>query len=97
MKLVILTVISILLFSQAFAANTCLQPKEQNKNIAYSDSQIKKDTKDSCVQDIAFTLLTKREAVERKGCCSHHGGVCGCSSDGRAVCCDGAPSPSCGC
>ncbi|MBP3820210.1 hypothetical protein J6G99_01030 [bacterium] len=33
---------------------------------------------------------------ERSGCCSHHGGVCGCSY-GRAKCCDGSLSPSCGC
>jgi len=25
---------------------------------------------------------------ERRGCCSHHGGVCGCEK-GRALCCDG--------
>jgi len=31
-----------------------------------------------------------------RGCCSHHQGVCGCSG-GRAVCCDGQFSPSCGC
>ncbi len=35
-------------------------------------------------------------SVERRGCCSHHGGVCGCEK-GRAVCCDGQLSPSCGC
>jgi hypothetical protein len=34
--------------------------------------------------------------LNRRGCCSHHGGVCGCSG-GRAVCCDGSFSPSCGC
>ena len=33
---------------------------------------------------------------ERRGCCSHHGGVCGCQG-GRALCCDGTLSPSCGC
>jgi hypothetical protein len=33
---------------------------------------------------------------QRRGCCSHHGGVCGCRS-GRALCCDGQLSPSCGC
>ena len=33
----------------------------------------------------------------RSGCCSWHGGVCGCSSSGRAACCDGSLSPSCGC
>ena len=32
----------------------------------------------------------------RRGCCSHHKGVCGCES-GRAKCCDGTLSPSCGC
>ena len=35
-------------------------------------------------------------SVERRGCCSHHGGVCGCKN-GRALCCDGGLSPSCGC
>jgi hypothetical protein len=35
--------------------------------------------------------------MSRRGCCSHHGGVCGCSSTGRAECCDGTLSPSCGC
>lgn len=33
---------------------------------------------------------------ERRGCCSHHGGVCGCEK-GRTVCCDGNFSPTCGC
>lgn len=32
----------------------------------------------------------------RRGCCSWHGGVCGCRG-GRAVCCDNTLSPSCGC
>jgi hypothetical protein len=32
------------------------------------------------------------------GCCSHHGGVCGCdSSVGKQSCCDGTLSPSCTC
>lgn len=35
-------------------------------------------------------------ADENKGCCSHHGGVCGCSG-GRAVCCDQTISRTCGC
>jgi len=33
---------------------------------------------------------------EHRGCCSHHQGVCGCEG-GRAKCCDGTLSPSCGC
>ena len=34
----------------------------------------------------------------KSGCCSHHGGVCGCDSGrGHQLCCDGQDSPSCGC
>lgn len=32
-----------------------------------------------------------------RGCCSHHGGVSGCSSSGRQICRDGSLSPSCTC
>jgi len=36
--------------------------------------------------------------VERRGCCSHHGGVCGCDeSVDKIKCCDGTLSPSCTC
>jgi hypothetical protein len=38
----------------------------------------------------------QQSSPEHQGCCSWHGGVCGCSS-ARAVCCDGQFSPSCGC
>lgn len=31
-----------------------------------------------------------------RGCCSRHGGVCGCSG-GRSKCCDGTLSPTCQC
>jgi hypothetical protein len=34
--------------------------------------------------------------LEKRGCCSHHKGVCGCEG-GRALCCDGQLSPTCGC
>jgi hypothetical protein len=34
--------------------------------------------------------------VEQRGCCSHHGGVAGCSN-GRIVCNDGSYSPTCTC
>ncbi len=35
-------------------------------------------------------------SAERSGCCSHHGGVCGCAGD-QQKCCDGTLSPSCEC
>jgi hypothetical protein len=38
----------------------------------------------------------EKSTVDRSGCCSHHGGVCGCSG-ARQQCCDGALSPSCTC
>lgn len=34
---------------------------------------------------------------ERQGCCSWHGGVCGCTPSGATRCCDGTTSPSCRC
>lgn len=35
---------------------------------------------------------------QRSGCCSWHGGVCGCdNSTCRVICCDGTLSPSCTC
>lgn len=45
---------------------------------------------------IVVAKLMNQDDPQRRGCCSHHGGVCGCQN-GRAVCCDGAISPSCGC
>ncbi|MBK6461915.1 MAG: hypothetical protein IPF92_13000 [Myxococcales bacterium] len=36
------------------------------------------------------------EPAEKRGCCSRHQGVCGCSS-GRTQCCDGTTSPTCQC
>jgi hypothetical protein len=36
------------------------------------------------------------DADEKRGCCSHHGGVCGCSSN-HTTCCDGSMSPTCQC
>lgn len=36
--------------------------------------------------------------LARSGCCSWHGGVCGCNQAlDRIVCCDGSLSPSCTC
>lgn len=83
-----ITVISMLmLFSlAAFAApqNTC----NTNKLVAFNYQ-----TTTSIKDDM---LVLSGKDAERSGCCSHHGGVCGCTN-GRAQCCDGTLSPSCGC
>lgn len=44
---------------------------------------------------IMFLIPLKIEAS--RGCCSHHGGVSGCSSSGRQICQDGTLSPTCTC
>lgn len=48
----------------------------------------------SLCQDTGQAL--QGEQVARRGCCSHHKGVCGCV-DGRIKCCDGTLSPTCTC
>ncbi len=48
----------------------------------------------SCDQMISENVPS--EQLARRGCCSHHGGVCNYSG-GRVVCCDGKFSPSCTC
>lgn len=47
-------------------------------------------------KNLKFAHLEASE--ERQGCCSWHGGVCGCDSlSGRVICCDGTLSPTCTC
>jgi len=44
---------------------------------------------------IILCVPAKIEAA--RGCCSHHGGVSGCSDSGRQICKDGTLSPTCTC
>ena len=46
---------------------------------------------------ICIILFFPLKIDARRGCCSHHGGVSGCSSSGRQVCRDGTLSPTCTC
>lgn len=45
---------------------------------------------------VIYSVNLSSSDIYRSGCCSWHQGVCGCRN-GRAVCCDGSLSPSCGC
>jgi hypothetical protein len=46
----------------------------------------------------AGPLCPSGKPMGRSGCCSHHGGVCGCDGGtGMQRCCDGVNSPSCRC
>jgi hypothetical protein len=49
-----------------------------------------------CIDQNISSFYKLNSTIARRGCCSHHQGVCGCQYD-RAVCCDGSLSPSCGC
>lgn len=64
---------------------SCVTMADQNQPIS----------NEACQQVQSSTGLSN-DQVAQQGCCSHHGGVCGCSG-GQDVCCDGAYSPSCGC
>lgn len=48
---------------------------------------------------ICFLLLLifPVNVYAQRGCCSHHGGVAGCSESGRQICKDGTLSPTCTC
>jgi hypothetical protein len=44
------------------------------------------------------TATCDANATDRRGCCSHHNGVCGCDTRTNMLrCCDGTNSPSCDC
>lgn len=46
---------------------------------------------------ILVILVMPMYANAQRGCCSRHGGVAGCSSNGRQICNDGTLSPTCTC
>lgn len=53
-------------------------------------------TKSENSPNIILASSSAAEPNERSGCCSWHGGVCGCDeTSGRQICCDGTLSPSC--
>lgn len=54
-------------------------------------------TLDACGQLAGLSPDVMDLIEQQRGCCSWHGGVCGCSSGGRVRCCDGTLSPSCRC
>ncbi len=88
--LIIFTVIFGLLLNNAYAI--IQKPNSQNQicNVLVNTKMY---------SDINFTKKLQNKdtnVLARRGCCSWHKGVCGCSG-GRIICCDGTLSPSCGC
>ena len=73
--------------------SSLIQANETNiqKDNILNTSNTKKNFSNICKKK-----YTEFIEIERRGCCSWHGGVSGCSS-GRVVCSDGTYSPSCTC
>jgi len=63
----------------------------------YSSNITKENSQSICSSQNLYLNQQSKTEYARRGCCSHHGGVCGCSSSGRLQCCDGTLSPTCGC
>ncbi|WP_276953175.1 hypothetical protein [Helicobacter rodentium] len=83
-----------LLFSALLSANTIDSPKEAKEVLAESYSKNKEYQINSYPQqEICVVNITD---VNRRGCCSKHGGVCGCEGK-RVKCCDDTLSPTCKC
>ncbi|MDE5925606.1 MAG: hypothetical protein K2N75_00160 [Helicobacter sp.] len=74
-----------LLFSALLSANAIDSPKETKENLVKISPYPQKEI---CVANITD--------VNRRGCCSRHGGVCGCEGK-RVKCCDDTLSPTCKC
>jgi hypothetical protein len=52
----------------------------------------------SAFADVCDLSTITTLAADKRGCCSHHNGVCGCNkATGMQRCCDGTDSPTCRC
>ena len=81
--------------SAAFADNATLNKCEQSP---VAQTQTSQPLLVMVSEIMGKDTALKQSTPAHSGCCSHHGGVCGCSSDGEhAICCDGEESPSCDC
>jgi hypothetical protein len=79
----------------AFSVSAIAEEPAQKQAEQQTAQQVQADECDPALI-VADSEAAKQEELERRGCCSHHNGVCGCLN-GRAKCCDGSLSPSCGC
>jgi hypothetical protein len=72
---------------------------QRNEVIGISESIQVTDTNSQAIEQ-EERKYNSDQSIElaRRGCCSWHGGVCGCDSSlNRIICCDGTLSPSCTC
>ncbi len=95
MRRIILIVLVLSCFvSTAGAFNSSSSEKDNKRNNDISSVNLLGATSECTERNMTDSL--EGTVFANSGCCSHHGGVCGCSG-GTVMCCDGMPSPSCGC
>jgi hypothetical protein len=94
MKFVIV-VAALAMSAPVFAAECTVEKPLEPK--LHTDMLLPKP-KEICGEKTELPRSTPKDEVQeaRSGCCSHHGGVCGCGGT-NAACCDGTFSPTCGC
>ena len=88
-------ILSALLFSLSALAFAADDPQAEQQQPLPTVQEQCADI-DQNAQLATLTDEARRAVLERSGCCSWHGGVCGCGGN-SARCCDGTLSPSCGC
>lgn len=89
------TLFAVIVASYMLASN-CLA--ESKQTVCWQMPIVEqKEQQTPAINDQEEKEKAPQQQIARRGCCSWHGGVCGCSSDGRVVCCDGTYSPSCTC
>lgn len=86
------------LFSISFTINAATITEQQfsTQDIFCSQEYHLAFFKANGEKNLNVASIDQIKLVNRSGCCSWHQGVCGCRA-GRAVCCDGSYSPTCGC
>lgn len=74
----------------ALLASTAFASDQDKTEATLSVTEVQQAQEQLCSAELSM------QELEQRGCCSWHGGVCGCSL-GTVVCCDGTFSPSCTC
>ena len=90
MKASVCGVVLMMLFVSALASAAPAKPEAKERTVPVQSKT------ESPLSSKKHNDDLDRVLVARSGCCSHHGGVCGCSGD-TIMCCDGTASPSCTC
>ena len=94
-------VLVIALVGFGFASDLSQEMNNNKSNVITKNSPYQKSVSVSPDNIQVFDKFKfKNDAFDlaRRGCCSHHGGVCGCDeASGMIKCCDGTLSPTCTC